>query len=194
MVRITRVYTRTGDRGDTRLAGGKKVRKDSLRVSAYGTVDELMSALGVARSVAAESKPRAASRRVDALLARIQNELFNLGASLATPHRQMRPETPRLHAHHVTRLERDVDAFNEKLPELRSFVLPGGGPLAAHLHLARTVCRRAEREVVRMGRTHSLPPEAVRYLNRLSDLLFVLARWSAKASGHAEPLWEPDRA
>jgi len=195
MVRITRVYTRTGDRGETRLADGKKVRKDSPRIAAYGTVDELMSVLGVVRAAVTGGLPRQGDRRhLEALLSRIQNELFNLGATLATPRRQLRPTTPRLAARHVRQLERDIDALNEDLPPLRSFILPGGGLVGAHLHQARTVCRRAERLVVRMGRSHALPPEAVRYLNRLSDLLFVLARWAARASGHPEPLWEPGKA
>lgn len=192
MVRITRVYTRTGDRGDTRLAGGQKVAKDDARIEAYGTVDELMSVLALVTS-ATETQDAAWSARLQGLVRRVQNELFNLGATLAMFPEDVRPTTPRIRPRHVKQLERDIDALNRDLPPLTSFVLPGGGAVASSLHQARTVCRRAERVVIHLGRSAKLPPEAVRYLNRLSDLLFVAARWAARQSGHAEPLWEPDR-
>ena len=191
MVRITRVYTRTGDRGETRLAGGQRVKKDDARIEAYGTVDELMSVLGMVLATAEGQGNWTA--RLSAILARVQNELFNLGATLAMREEDVRPTTPRILPRHVKQLERDIDALNRDLPALTSFVLPGGGPVAAHLHQARTVCRRAEREVIRLGRAETLPAEAIRYLNRLSDYLFVAARFAARASGHGEPLWEPER-
>jgi cob(I)alamin adenosyltransferase len=192
MVRITRVYTRTGDRGQTRLAGGQKIAKDDARLEAYGTVDELMSVLAlVTASAEAEAAPWAT--RLCDLVRRVQNELFNLGATLAMLPEDVRPATPRILPRHVKQLERDIDALNGELPALTSFVLPGGGPAAAALHQARTVCRRAERAVIRLGRTAPLPDEAVRYLNRLSDLLFVAARWAAARSGRAEPIWRPEQ-
>ena len=194
MVRINRVYTKTGDGGETRLAGGQKVAKDSARIEAYGTVDELMSAIGLVRAANdAASDPDDARARVEGELRRIQNELFNLGAELATLPEDRRADTPSLAPRHALRLERDMDAMNEYLEPLQSFVLPGGGPVGAHLHLARTICRRAEREVVRLGRVEPLPAEAIRYLNRLSDWLFVAARFAARAHGEPEPIWEPEK-
>jgi len=192
MVRITRVYTRTGDRGDTRLAGGQKIAKDDARLEAYGTVDELMSVLGLVTS-ATEAEGSAWSARLATLVHRVQNELFNLGATLAMLPEDVRPTTPSIQPRHVKQLERDIDALNRDLAPLTSFVLPGGGPAASALHQARTVCRRAERVVVHLGRSVTLPSEGVRYLNRLSDLLFVAARWAARQSGRPEPLWEPER-
>ena len=187
MVVLNRIYTRTGDAGSTRLSTGEEVPKTNLRVEAYGAVDETNAALGLARLHAAGSP-------LDAVLARIQNELFDLGADLATPER----ETPlgweplRITAGQVARLETDIDALNADLEPLTSFVLPAGSPLAAHLHLARTVSRRAERRAVALAAdpAERVGPEAMKYLNRLSDLLFVAARWANLHAG-GDVLWTP---
>lgn len=188
MVVLNRIYTRTGDGGDTRLATGEPVRKDDARVSAYGDVDECNAALGVARLHAA-GEPA-----LDALLARIQNDLFDLGADLATPEREAPPawEPLRVTQGQVDRLEREIDTLNGELSPLTSFVLPAGSPLSAHLHVARTVCRRAERRCVTLAGApgERVSPEALRYLNRLSDLLFVAARW-ANGRGRDDVLWVP---
>lgn len=187
-IRINRVYTKSGDKGETGLVGGTRVGKDDLRIECYGTVDELNSVVGLVRLHTQD----AAVRSLDAILARVQNELFNLGSMLATRIEDLHPKQPVIAARHIEKLEQEIDAHNEDLPPLKSFVLPGGGPLAAHLHLARTVCRRAERLTVALGRREPVQPEAVQYLNRLSDALFVWARWAAHATGQPEPLWTPE--
>jgi cob(I)alamin adenosyltransferase len=190
---INRVYTKQGDRGQTALVGGKMVPKDSPRIEAYGAVDELNACLGlVRRANAEENGPEAARARIDALLTRAQNELFNLGSLLATLPEDLAATQPRIEARHVEALERDIDALNEGLPALRSFTLPGGGWVSSYLHLARTVCRRAERRVVALAAVESVDPEVVRYLNRLSDALYVLGRWNVRERGEAEPLWQPE--
>ena len=181
-VRLTRIYTRGGDAGETSLGDGSRVSKLDPRIAAYGTVDELNSAIGV---VLAGELPAA----IRPVLERVQNELFDVGADLSVPFHvegRLRVE-PAL----VERLEADCDRFNVDLPELRSFVLPGGAPPAAALHVARTICRRAEREVISAARTHELGPLVAVYLNRLSDLLFILARAANALTGHGEPLWKP---
>ena len=185
MVTLNRIYTRTGDAGTTRLASGAQVSKADVRVEAYGAVDETNACLGLARVHTREAGD------FDALLARLQNELFDLGADLATPAASDEAPGARLRIldSQVARLEGEIDALNAELPPLTSFVLPGGSPAAAALHLARTVCRRAEREAVRLieaGQPVSGP--ALRYLNRLSDLLFVAARF-ANDKGAAEVFW-----
>jgi cob(I)alamin adenosyltransferase len=186
MVVLNRIYTRTGDAGETALGDGTRVRKDAPRVAAYGTVDELNAALGLARMHADETQAEA--------LARIQNDLFDLGADLCTPdlENDATAKHPRLRivADQVARLEAEIDAMNARLAPLRSFVLPGGGPAAAHLHLARTICRRAERLAVTLAAAEPVNAEAVRYLNRLSDWLFVAGR-IANDEGHADVLWVP---
>jgi cob(I)alamin adenosyltransferase len=181
-VRLTRIYTRGGDTGETSLGDGSRVSKLDERLAAYGTVDELNSQLGI---VLSSGSPHI----VREVLERIQNELFDLGADLSVPlHVQdrLRVEQPM-----IDRLEVDCDRFNEDLPELRSFVLPGGAPTAAHLHVARAVARRAEREVLAAARAHDVNPLAAVYLNRLSDLLFILARTVSAAAGAGEVLWRP---
>ena len=178
--RLSRIYTRTGDDGSTGLGDGTRVGKDSARVDAYGTVDELNSALGV---VLACEIPDA----VRASLTRVQHELFNLGGELCIPGMAM------VHDADIERLEQELDAFNADLPVLKEFILPGGGIAAAHGHLARTIARRAERSVIHLSRTESVRGEAVRYLNRLSDLLFVISRVLARASEHGEVLWQHER-
>jgi cob(I)alamin adenosyltransferase len=188
MVKLDRIYTRTGDAGRTRLATGEPLSKSHPRVEAYGAVDEANATIGLARLHAAGDP------ELDAVLMRIQNDLFDLGADLATPERGRVLEwTPlRIIAGQVERLEQEIDRFNAALAPLTSFVLPAGSALAAHLHLARTVCRRAERAAVALAALPEEPvnPEAVKYLNRLSDLLFVAAR-RANDQGRADVLWKP---
>jgi cob(I)alamin adenosyltransferase len=192
MIRLDRIYTKTGDTGDTRLVGGQKVRKDSPRIEAYGTVDELSSVLGIARTLLEAKDAPPGAGALGATLRRVQNELFNLGSDLATRPEDLQPGQPVIREEHVTALEREIDGWNESLPPLKSFVLPGGGLVGAHLHVARTVCRRAERAVVRAADQESVRPEAIRYLNRLSDALFVMSRHAARLYGEAEPLWTPE--
>ena len=181
-VRLTKIYTRGGDAGQTSLGDGSRVSKLDLRLVAYGTVDELNSALGV---VLAAHPPD----EIRLVLERVQNELFDVGADLSVP--LGRDGRLRVAQSQVDRLEADCDRFNAKLPELRSFVLPGGTQEAAGLHVARTICRRAERETLRAAQEHDLDPLTGIYLNRLSDLLFVLARAANAAAGRDEPLWRP---
>jgi cob(I)alamin adenosyltransferase len=188
---INRVYTRRGDAGDTALAGGQRVPKDSLRIEAYGTVDELNALLGTARASADET---AATRPLAVILLRVQHELFNLGSILATLPEDVHPKQARVTEAEVTQLETEMDRMNENLPALRSFILPGGSRLNAELHICRTVCRHAERNCVALGREESIPAEVVRYLNRLSDALFVWSRWASHVTGAAETLWEPNRS
>jgi cob(I)alamin adenosyltransferase len=193
-VYISKVYTKTGDRGETALVGGRMVKKGSDRIEAYGTVDELNSVLGlVRRANQTDAGPDAAKARIDALLERVQSELFNLGSLLATLPEDLAPTQPRILPRHVEALEREIDSLNEGLPPLRSFTLPGGGWTSSYLHLARTVCRRAERCVVRLRDGGEIvDAEAIIYLNRLSDTLYVLGRWNVRERGEAEPLWKPE--
>jgi cob(I)alamin adenosyltransferase len=194
-IAINRVYTRQGDQGETALAGGQRVPKDSARIEAYGTVDELNSFVGVARATVAEiaaGEPRFAV--LAAILLRVQHELFNLGSILATLAEDAHPKQARVTETEVAQLETEMDRMNEELPPLRSFVLPGGSRLNAELHVCRTVCRRAERAAVELARAESIPPETVRYLNRLSDALFVWSRWASHVAGAPETLWEPNQA
>jgi cob(I)alamin adenosyltransferase len=186
MVVLNRIYTKTGDGGQTRLASGAEVSKSNPRVEAYGTVDELNAVIGVARLHSGQND------RIDAMLGRIQNELFDLGADLATP---LEPapkwEALRIVDSQVERLEQEIDWMNESLKALDSFILPGGAPLSAHLHMARTVARRAERDAVRLVESgEAVTLAAVRYLNRLSDHLFVAAR-RANANGAGDIKWKP---
>ncbi len=181
MVRLTRIYTKGGDAGETSLGDGSRVGKQDLRVAAYGTVDEANAAIGLARLYA--------EGEVDAALGRIQNDLFDLGADLCTPESGRR-DALRILASQVERLEREIDTLNAELKPLDSFVLPGGTACAAHLHLARTIVRRAERLVAELARRESLNPEALKYLNRLSDHLFVLSR-HVNDKGARDVLWQP---
>jgi cob(I)alamin adenosyltransferase len=190
-IRITRVYTRRGDQGETDLVGGRRVPKDDPRIDAYGTVDELNAILGVVRAVnTGASRRLAAARELDGILRRLQNELFDLGAELATPPEDFVPGMVRVGTAEVTALERLLDGCQRDLAPLKSFVLPGGGQVSAFLHVARTVCRRAERDVLRLMRVAEVGPWPLAYLNRLSDLLFVLSRWIGHHLGEAEFLWE----
>jgi cob(I)alamin adenosyltransferase len=186
MVTLNRIYTKTGDAGTTRLASGAEVSKSDRRVEAYGSVDETNACLGLARV------HLAGDTELDAMLGRIQNELFDLGADLATPAKPDEAEGSKLRIldSQVARLEAEIDSLNDRLPPLQSFILPGGTPTAAALHLARTVSRRAEREAVRLAESGApVSPPAMRYLNRLSDFLFVAARW-ANDAGRAEVFWK----
>ncbi|MEO5565468.1 MAG: cob(I)yrinic acid a,c-diamide adenosyltransferase [Luteimonas sp.] len=178
--RLSKIYTRTGDDGSTGLGDGTRVGKDSVRVTAYGTVDEANSAIGV---LLAAPVPDA----VRDLLTTVQHQLFDLGGELCIPGHAA------IHDADVTALESALDAFNADLPPLREFILPGGGDAAARCHLARTIVRRAERETVALSRTEAVRPEPVRYLNRLSDLLFVIARVLARADGQGEVIWKHER-
>jgi len=192
---INRVYTRQGDSGETGLVGGQRVPKDGLRIEAYGTIDEVNSFLGAARATVnqlAVEEPRLAI--LGAILLRVQHELFNLGSILATLPEDVHPRQPRVTAAEIAQLEKEMDVMNEEVPPLRSFVLPGGSHLEAELHIGRTVCRRAERIVVALSRSADVPPEAIRYLNRLSDALFVWSRWACHTTGAPETLWEPNQS
>jgi cob(I)alamin adenosyltransferase len=193
-IRITRVYTRAGDDGETALVGGKRVGKDATRIEAYGTVDELNAVIGLARvfnaDASAESGANAAKAQLEEILKRLQNELFDLGSELATPADAVYEGMFRVGAADVKALEKIIDDCQRDLEPLDSFILPGGGRVSAFLHQGRTVCRRAERIVLRLGREEKLSAWPLRYLNRLSDLLFVLSRWIGKQSGEQEYLWE----
>jgi cob(I)alamin adenosyltransferase len=178
--RLSKIYTRTGDDGSTGLGDGTRVSKDSARVSAYGTVDEANSAIGV---VLAQTLPDAIRTDLEA----IQHQLFDLGGELCIPGHAAIADAD------VERLEHVLDRYNADLPPLKDFILPGGGAAAAHCHVARTVVRRAERDTVTLSRHDAVRPEAIRFLNRLSDLLFVLARVLARDSGHGEVLWKHER-
>lgn len=192
-MRITKVYTRGGDKGQTSLVGGTRVRKDHVRIRAYGTVDELNAAVGLARTFNGRSgAPEETVRRLDEMLHRIQNDLFDVGSDLATPADSRWPGMHRVGGEDVARLEAFIDELNADVPPLREFILPGGGPVGAFFHQARTVCRRAEREVLSlMDDEPDVGEGAMRYLNRLSDYLFVAGRWAARHLGEEEYLWEP---
>ncbi|MBZ5577807.1 MAG: cob(I)yrinic acid a,c-diamide adenosyltransferase [Acidobacteriia bacterium] len=192
---INRVYTRRGDQGETSLAGGQRVPKDGARIAAYGTVDELNAFLGAARVTAGELAANDARLSpLVAILLRVQHELFNLGSILATLPEDVHPKQARITDEDVAALEAEMDRMNADLPDLRSFVLAGGSRLEAELHICRTVCRRAERDLVALCRSASVPVEAVRYLNRLSDALFVWSRWVSHVTGAPETLWDPNRS
>jgi cob(I)alamin adenosyltransferase len=197
---ITRVYTKKGDAGETALVGGQRVPKDDVRIEAYGTVDELNAFVGVAREslVAASSAMSvelapAMNELGDALL-RVQHELFNVGSILATLPADVHPKQARVTEIEVEALEKDIDRCQASLSKLRSFVLPGGCRLNAELHVARTVCRRAERLTVALAKTTPIDPLIVAYLNRLSDAFFVWSRWASHLLGAAEVLWQPNQA
>ena len=192
---LNRIYTRRGDSGETSLAGGQKVRKDSLRIESYGAVDELDAFVGIARvSTEQAAVSHARIGPLADILRRVQHELFNLGSILATLPEDVHPKQARITSAEVDRLEREIDTMNQDLPPLRSFVLPGGTRLNAELHVTRTVCRRAERLLVALSRVEDVPPETIQYLNRLSDAMFVWSRWVNHVLGEAEVLWEPNQS
>lgn len=190
-ISLNRIYTRGGDRGQTSLVGGQRVAKDSLRIETYGAVDELNAWVGMAR-VSCESE--AALAPLSGILKRVQHELFNLGSILATLPQDVHPRQPRVASAEIEQLEKEIDRCNAELPRLRSFVLPGGSRVNTELHAARTVCRRAERHAVALAHAEEVPPEAVQYLNRLSDALFVWSRWANLALGAEETVWQPNES
>jgi cob(I)alamin adenosyltransferase len=186
-MRITKVYTKTGDKGKTRLAGGQQVWKDSLRVEAYGAVDELNAVIGLVRALREQKRP---GDQLQEELHWMQNKLFDIGGLLATAPGQSFKNMPQVLPGDTARLERLMDDCQRALPPLREFILPGGGIIGSQLHVARTICRRAERRCVSLMRKEAVDPSIVMYLNRLSDALFVLARWAAKQERKAEMFWE----
>ena len=188
-IALNRIYTKTGDQGETHLAGGQRVAKDSLRIECYGTVDELNAFVGMACVSAQEAVPSLA-----AILRRVQHELFNLGSILATRPEDVHPQQARITPAEIEQLEKEIDQANAELAPLRSFVLPGGSRLNTELHACRTICRRAERAAVRLARAEQIPAEAVQYLNRLGDAFFVWSRWANRVLGISEVLWEPNQA
>ena len=209
MVRITKVYTRTGDKGSTRLVGGKKIAKDATRIEAYGALDELNSVVGLARVFNADLKSKSvqpspasgghvyslkpelpAAENLDNILRQLQNELFDLGSELATPADFSYEGMFRVSEQEVKGLERLIDSCQKDLEPLNSFILPGGGKVSGFLHQARTVCRRAERDILRLSREEEVSPWPLMYVNRLSDLLFVLSRWVSQKLAEPEYLWE----
>ncbi len=189
-IRITKVYTRHGDKGETHLVGGRRVPKDDPRIESYGTIDELNAVLGVVRAFNDEAPASPITRRLDRILRQLQNELFDLGSELATPPDAAWEGMIRIGAEQVKILERTIDECQRDLQPLASFILPGGGKIAGFLHQARTVCRRAERDILRLQRRDAVSEQVLRYVNRLSDLLFVLSRWAAHHLGEREYLWE----
>jgi cob(I)alamin adenosyltransferase len=204
---LNKIYTRGGDQGQTSLVGGQRVPKDTLRIEAYGTVDELNAFVGLARvQVEETAEQHQQFLPFASTLKRIQHELFNLGSILATLPADVHPKQPQITTAEIDRLEQEIDVANQQLPALRSFVLPGGSRLDADLHVCRTVCRRAERLLVHLAREGSVPTpegaapegsvpvEAIRYLNRLSDAFFVWSRWVNAELGRKETLWEPNAA
>ncbi|MGH9655438.1 MAG: cob(I)yrinic acid a,c-diamide adenosyltransferase [Bryobacteraceae bacterium] len=190
---LNRIYTRAGDAGETRLVGGQRVRKDDARIECYGTLDELNAFVGAARVSTRDFAVRTQLLApFEAKLKRIQNELFNLGSILATLPEDVHPKQPRVTQAEIDALEQEMDRANAELEPLRSFVLAGGSRLEAELHVCRTVCRRAERLLVKLAEEQEIPGEALAYLNRLSDAFFVWSRWVNRVLGAAESLWEPN--
>jgi cob(I)alamin adenosyltransferase len=192
---LNRIYTKTGDKGETSLVGGQRLPKDALRIEAYGTVDELNAFVGAACLTADGLAPSYQDiLQMALILKRVQHELFNLGSILATKPEDVHPKQPRITEAEIELLESEIDQMNADLPALRSFVLPGGCRLNVELHLCRTVCRRAERICVALARQEEIPSEAIRYLNRLSDAFFVWSRWVSQRLNAPEVLWEPNQA
>jgi cob(I)alamin adenosyltransferase len=191
-IRLTKIYTRTGDKGQTALVGGAKVPKDSDRLEAYGTIDELNSVIGIVRTCAQEHQLKLGSDFVwyAEMLQRVQNELFDVGSELATPPDVTYPGMYHLSDGEVAALEKEIDRMNDELEDLKSFTLPGGSVLNAYLHLARTVCRRAERRCWALARKEPVNEQLMIYVNRLSDHLFVQSRWIAKRLNQPEFLWD----
>jgi cob(I)alamin adenosyltransferase len=190
-IALNRIYTRSGDTGQTSLVGGQRVSKDTLRIECYGTVDELNSFIGMARVSAGEAP---VLDELSKILLRVQHELFNLGSILATLPKDVHPQQPRVTDAEIAQLEVEIDRMNDELPDLRSFVLPGGSRLNTELHAARTICRRAERIAYALTREEEVPGEAIGYLNRLSDALFVWSRWVNLKLGCEEILWQPNQS
>ncbi len=194
MVRINKVYTKAGDKGETSLAQGKRIFKDHPRVNAYGTIDELNSLVGIVRCFNLKKSDSVRRDKFESILQTIQQRLFDVGSILATDPTSDRKNLPALTEQNVTWLEEVIDAMNEELSPLNSFVLPGGSPVNAFLHQCRTVCRRAEREIVTLSREEEIESNLIAYVNRLSDALFVFSRWTASTMNEDEFLWEPGKS
>ena len=190
MVRITKVYTKSGDKGETGLVGGRRIPKTDSRIEAYGTIDELNSVIGIARCFNSQKEPSKRRDKFEVILQAIQQKLFDIGSELATYPGDEYEGQVKIGKQDVQWLEEVIDAMNAELSPLTSFILPGGSPLNAFLHQARTVCRRAEREVIRLSEKESTGEIIVPYLNRLSDALFVFGRWVSATMGETEVLWE----
>jgi len=191
-IRINKVYTRSGDAGKTRLIGGEERWKDNIRVEAFGTVDELNAEIGLCRELVKETGNEKFGSLI-LLLKSIQNELFNLGTQLAAAEGSEPEKLPQLSDNAILKLESEIDTANESLLELTSFVLPGGSVINAQFHIARNICRRAERRVISLSKKENIDSINIRYLNRLSDALFVWSRWVSKIIGDKENLWDPDQ-
>ncbi len=194
MVKITKVYTRTGDTGQTGLVGGKRLPKDHPRIEAYGSVDELNSVIGLALSFLAKKGASKRREKLGLILEAIQQKLFDIGSELATLPGDEYEGQITLQAENVVWLEEIIDAMNEELQPLKSFILPGGTSLNAFLHQARTVCRRAERDILKLNQIDLVNPEIIKYINRLSDFLFVAGRWVTETLGETETLWQPGKS
>ena len=194
MVKITKVYTRTGDAGQTGLVGGKRLPKDHPRIESYGSVDELNSVIGLALSFLAKKGASKRREKLGLILEAIQQKLFDAGSELATLPGDEYEGQITLQAENVVWLEEIIDAMNEELQPLKSFILPGGTSLNAFLHQARTVCRRAERDILKLNQIDLVNPEIIKYINRLSDFLFVAGRWVTETLGETETLWQPGKS
>lgn len=194
MVKITKVYTRTGDTGQTGLVGGKRLPKDHPRIESYGSVDELNSVIGLALSFLAKKGASKRREKLRLILEAIQQKLFDIGSELATLPGDEYEGQITLQAENVVWLEEIIDAMNEELQPLKSFILPGGTSLNAFLHQARTVCRRAERDILKLNQIDLVNPEIIKYINRLSDFLFVAGRWVTETLGETETLWQPGKS
>ena len=194
MVKITKVYTRTGDTGQTGLVGGKRLPKDHPRIESYGSVDELNSVIGLALSFLAKKEASKRREKLGLILESIQQKLFDIGSELATLPGDEYEGQITLQAENVVWLEEIIDAMNEELQPLKSFILPGGTSLNAFLHQARTVCRRAERDILKLNQIDLVNPEIIKYINRLSDFLFVAGRWVTETLGETETLWQPGKS
>ena len=194
MVKITKVYTRTGDTGQTGLVGGKRLPKDHPRIESYGSVDELNSVIGLALSFLAKKRASKRREKLGLILEAIQQKLFDIGSELATLPGDEYEGQITLQAENVVWLEEIIDAMNEELQPLKSFILPGGTSLNAFLHQARTVCRRAERDILKLNQIDLVNPEIIKYINRLSDFLFVAGRWVTETLGETETLWQPGKS
>ncbi len=194
MVKITKVYTRTGDAGQTGLVGGKRLPKDHPRIESYGSVDELNSVIGLALSFLAKKEASKRREKLGLILEAIQQKLFDAGSELATLPGDEYEGQITLQAENVEWLEEIIDAMNEELQPLKSFILPGGTSLNAFLHQARTVCRRAERDILKLNQIDLVNPEIIKYINRLSDFLFVAGRWVTETLGETETLWQPGKS
>ena len=194
MVKITKVYTRTGDTGQTGIVGGKRLPKDHPRIEAYGSVDELNSVIGLVLSFLAKKEASKRREKLGLILESIQQKLFDTGSELATLPGDEYEGQITLQAENVVWLEEIIDAMNEELQPLKSFILPGGTSLNAFLHQARTVCRRAERDILKLNQIDLVNPEIIKYINRLSDFLFVAGRWVTETLGETETLWQPGKS